>query len=131
MVFDQLRNQECRCHRSTAVFRGDRSIAGRKAPRGGRFYDRSSALSGHRKIHRRQQGPVQYFGHRCFLKKIVERNSHGFRYLTFRCCFTESIILKAKGITSLFSEISPGDYRKITVLSQVSEAVAIAFDNFF
>ena len=81
MVFDQLRNQECRCHRSTAVFRGDRSIAGRKAPRGGRFYDRSSALSGHRKIHRRQQGPVQYFGHRCFLKKIVERNSHGFRYL--------------------------------------------------
>ena len=35
--------------------------------------------------------------------------------LTFRCCFTESIILKAKGITSLFSEISPGDYRKITV----------------
>lgn len=29
-----------------------------------------------------------------------------------------------------FSEISPGDYRKITVLSQVSEAVAIAFDNF-
>ena len=56
-------------------------IAGRKAPRGGRFYDRSSALSGHRKIHRRQQGPVQYFGHRCFLKKIVERNSHGFRYL--------------------------------------------------
>lgn len=51
-------------------FRGDRSIAGRKAPRGGRFYDRSSALSGHRKIHRRQQGPVQYFGHRCFLKKL-------------------------------------------------------------
>ena len=45
------------------------------------IYDRSSALSGHRKIHRRQQGPVQYFGHRCFLKKIVERNSHGFRYL--------------------------------------------------
>ncbi|EDS03341.1 hypothetical protein ALIPUT_01552 [Alistipes putredinis DSM 17216] len=39
--------------------------------------------------------------------------------------------MKAKGITSLFSEISPGDYRKITVLSQVSEAVAIAFDNFF
>ena len=53
--------------------RGDRSIAGRKAPRGGRFYDRSSALSGHRKIHRRQQGSGQYFEHRCFLEKSSAR----------------------------------------------------------
>lgn len=108
MVFDQLRNQECRCHRSTAVFRGDRSIAGRKAPRGGRFYDRSSALSGHRKIHRRQQGPVQYFGHRCFLKKIVERNSHGFRYLRKNGYFaivTWGIFLKKSEVIPLAFKI--------------------------